>query len=101
VSVLPEGPFVKGPKPKRGEAKMAKIRTFIESLRGKTIPEKLACFAGYIDAETLAIILDTPADTIYKWVDAKPPTIPHVRINGCLKFDPVEIIRWLEKTSVE
>lgn len=47
----------------------------------------------------VAALLGSRPSTIYEWVALG--IIPHVRINGCLRFDEADIEEWVEglKTS--
>lgn len=64
-----------------------------------TIKQRLQSFEGAMDADELRILLGMPRATIYKWVRGN--TVPHFRVNGCLKFDPGKIAAWLDETTIE
>ncbi len=52
-----------------------------------------------IDVIALAEILNVKPSTIYQW--AELGQIPCVKLNGCLRFDPQDIFRWIKSCKKE
>ncbi len=47
-----------------------------------------------IDIPTLSVLLSVKPKTIYDWVNRR--CIPFYKLNGLLRFDEEEIMKWLE-----
>ena len=63
--------------------------TLIETLKGRQ---------GLMDAKEVAPLLDMNKEVLYRKV--KAGLVPHFRILGQVKFDPVVLAEWLEERQV-
>ena len=52
----------------------------------------------FVKIDELAQYLGIPKGTLYVWACHKK--IPYLKINGCLKFDLIEIDTWLKDKRV-
>jgi excisionase family DNA binding protein len=62
------------------------------------IDQKLNSFDRLINTDELSATIGVPRRTIHLWV--RQNRIPHVRVLGCLKYDPQTIKRWLAQTTI-
>lgn len=52
-----------------------------------------------IDITELQDVLGCSKSTLYRWTHLNK--IPHKKINGLLRFDPIDIKRFIEKQNLE
>lgn len=52
-----------------------------------------------LTADELAAILRVDRSTVYRWAAAR--AIPHLAVNGAVRFDPEAIRTWLASSAVE
>jgi len=63
-----------------------------------TVITKLRAKQGLMDAKDVAPLLDMNKEVLYR--KAKAGLVPHFRILGQVKFDPVMLADWLEERQV-
>ena len=63
-----------------------------------TVIETLKTKRGLIHAEELAALLGMNKDKLYR--KTKAGEVPHFRVLGRVKYDPVVIAAWLEQREV-
>jgi predicted DNA-binding transcriptional regulator AlpA len=63
-----------------------------------TVIAKLKTKQGLIDAKEVARLLNMNKEVLYRRV--KAGLVPHFRILGKVKFDPVVLAEWLEERQV-
>ncbi|MEX0990079.1 MAG: helix-turn-helix domain-containing protein [Actinomycetota bacterium] len=54
-------------------------------------------FEPLLTIEGAAQITGLSSATLYAWVEAVPPRIPHVRLGRAIRFDPVELRAWVDE----
>lgn len=52
-----------------------------------------------VDVKKLSEIIGVKAKTIYQWAELKQ--IPHIKLNGSLRFDLDDINRWVEDCKIQ
>lgn len=63
-----------------------------------TVIARLKAKQGLIDAKEAAPLLDINKEVLYR--KARAGLVPHFRILGQVKFDPVVLAEWLEEREV-
>lgn len=48
-----------------------------------------------VGVKEISEMLSVKPKTIYQW--AELDQIPHAKINGCLRFDPIDIVQWIKE----
>jgi hypothetical protein len=64
-----------------------------------TVIDHLKAKIGLMDAEELALRLGMNKDKLYR--KAKGGAVPHYRVFGCVKYDPLVIAEWLRGREVQ
>ncbi|HEX8947355.1 MAG TPA: helix-turn-helix domain-containing protein [Dissulfurispiraceae bacterium] len=52
-----------------------------------------------VDIKKLSEIIHVKVKTIYQWAELKQ--IPHIRLNGSLRFDLDDINRWVQDCKIQ
>jgi len=52
-----------------------------------------------LDVKEISQILNVKPSTIYQWAELRQ--IPHVKVNGSLRFDLNDIQKWIQACKVE
>ena len=52
-----------------------------------------------VDVKKLSEIINVKAKTIYQWAELKQ--IPHMKLNGSLRFDLDDIKQWIQDCKIQ
>jgi len=52
-----------------------------------------------VDVKMLSAIINVKAKTIYQWAELKQ--IPHMKLNGSLRFDIDDIKQWIQNCKIQ
>jgi excisionase family DNA binding protein len=53
------------------------------------------------DVARASQFLGVPVGTVYSWVEADPPRLPHLKLGRAVRFDPDELIAWAREQRRE
>jgi predicted DNA-binding transcriptional regulator AlpA len=52
-----------------------------------------------LTAKEVADMISVKPKTLYQWAELRQ--MPHIKLNGCLRFDPDAIFAWIKSCSKE
>ena len=51
-----------------------------------------------VGVKEIALLLGVKPSTIYQWAELRQ--IPHIKLNGSLRFDPADIEKWVHSCKI-